>query len=95
MTVSVEELMTETHEHGAPFFFATGKPPTVAAIDDDICLTVKTAVLNFLGKAEQIDIAVSVEYAKAVISRLSTAVIAAPERAAMISVTPLRPRLRA
>jgi hypothetical protein len=38
----VEELMTETQEHGAPFFFATDEPPTVAAVDDDIYLTVRS-----------------------------------------------------
>jgi hypothetical protein len=87
--------MTETQARGAPFFFATDEPPTAAAIDDDIYLTVTVAVPDCPGKVEAIDIVLSVEYAKAVISRLSTAVIAAPERAAMISVTPLRPRLRA
>jgi hypothetical protein len=36
--------MAETQEHGALFFFATNEPPTVAAIDDDIYVTVTTAV---------------------------------------------------
>jgi hypothetical protein len=36
--------MVETQAHGAPFFFATDEPPTTAAIDDDICLTVTVAV---------------------------------------------------
>ena len=87
--------MVETQAHGAPFFFATDEPPTAAAIDDDIYLTVTVAVPDCPGKVEAIDIVLSVEYAKAVIPQLSTAVIAAPERAAMISFTPLRPRLRA
>ena len=42
-----------------------------------IYLTVTTAVPDFPGKVEAIDIVLSVEYAKAVIAQLSTAVIAA------------------
>ncbi|MGO9418282.1 hypothetical protein [Roseiarcus sp.] len=72
--------MTETQEHGAPFFFATDEPPTAAAIDDDIYLTVTTAVPDFPGKVEAIDIVLTVEYAKAVIAQLSTAVIAARQK---------------
>jgi hypothetical protein len=34
--------MTEAQKLGAPFFFATDEPPTAAAIDDDIYLTVTT-----------------------------------------------------
>ena len=68
--------MTETQKHGAPFFFATDEPPTAAAIDDDIYLTVTTATPDFPGKVEAIDIILTVEYAKAVIAQLSTAVIA-------------------
>jgi len=67
--------MAETQEHGALFFFATDEPPTVAAIDDDIYLTVTTAVPDFPDKVEAIDIVLQVEYAKAVIAQLSTAVI--------------------
>lgn len=68
--------MVETQAHGAPFFFATDKPPTAVAIDDDIYLTVTTAVPEFPGKVEAIDIILTVEYAEAVIAQLSTAVIA-------------------
>jgi hypothetical protein len=72
--------LTEAQEIGAPFFFATDEPPTAAAIDDDIYLTVTTAVPDFPGKVEAIDIVLSVEYAKAVIAQLSTAVLAAGRR---------------
>jgi hypothetical protein len=61
--------MAKTQAHGAPFFFATAEPPTAAAIDDDIYLTVTVAVPEFPGKVEAIDIVLSVEYAKAVIAR--------------------------
>ena len=64
-------------ETGAPFFFATDEPPTAAAIDDDIYLTVTTAVPDRPGEVEAIDIVLSVEYARAAIAQLSTAVIAA------------------
>ena len=74
--------MTEPHEIGAPFFFAAEQPPTAAAIDDDIYLTVTTAVPDCPGKLEAIDIVLSVEYAKAIIAQLSTAVIAARRNAA-------------
>jgi hypothetical protein len=69
--------MTDMHEIGAPFFFATDHPPTAAAIDDDIYLTVTTAVPDSPGQVEAIDIVLSVEYAKAAIAQLSSAVIAA------------------
>jgi hypothetical protein len=41
-----------------------------------IYLTATTAIPDFPGKVEAIDIVLSVEYAKAVIAQLSTAVIA-------------------
>ncbi len=72
--------MTNTQEIGAPFFFATDEPPTAAAIDDDIYLTVTAAVPDVPGKVEAIDIVLSVEYAKAIIAQLSTAVLAAGRR---------------
>ncbi len=75
--------MTSTQEIGAPFFFATDQPPTAAAIDDDIYLTVTTAVPDCPGEVEAIDIVLSVEFAKAVIAQLSTAVIAARRSAAV------------
>ncbi len=68
--------MTEPQKFGAPFFFAAYEPPTAAAIDDDIFLTVTTAVPEFPGKVEAIDIILTVEYAKAIIAQLSTALIA-------------------
>jgi hypothetical protein len=37
----------------APFFVAADEPPTAAAIDDDIYLTVTTAVLGFPGKSKR------------------------------------------
>jgi hypothetical protein len=80
--------MVETQAPGAPFFFATDEPPTVAAIDDDIYLTVTTAVPDFPDNVEAIDIVLSVEYAKAVIAQLSTAVIT---QGVLIGFTPLRP----
>ncbi len=39
--------MNEIHEDSAPFFFATQEPPSATAIDDDIYLTVTTAVPAF------------------------------------------------
>ena len=75
--------MTSTQEIGAPFFFATDQPPTAAAIDDDIYLTVTTAVPDRPGEVEAIDIVLSVEFAKAVIAQLSTAIIAARRNAAV------------
>ena len=70
-------MKAETQELGAPFFFVTGEAPTVAAIDDDIYLTVTAAVPDFPDQVETIDIILSVDYARAVIAQLSTAVIAA------------------
>jgi hypothetical protein len=69
--------MAETQDLGSPFFFATGEKPTVSAIDDDIYLTVTAAVPDFPGRVETIDIILSIDYARAVIAQLSTAVIAA------------------
>ena len=62
---------------GAPFFFATEKPPTATAIDDDIYLTVTTAMPDAPGGVESIDIILSVEYARRAIAALSIAVDAA------------------
>ncbi len=68
--------MAQTHRLGAPLFVATDEPPTAVAIDDDVYLTLTTAVPGFPGKVEAIDIVLTVEYARAVIAQLSTAVIA-------------------
>jgi hypothetical protein len=81
-------LMTETHRLGAPLFVAIDEPPMAVAIDDDIYLTVTTAVPGFPGKVEAIDIILTVEYTRAVIAQLSTAVIASrrgePRRSASL-----------
>ncbi len=82
--------MTTMQEIGAPFFFATDQAPTAAAIDDDIYLTVTTAVPDRPGEVESIDIILSVEFAKAAIAQLSTAVIAARRDEATDPVTPRR-----
>ncbi len=51
--------MSESLEDGAPFFFATQEPPSATAIDDDIYLTVTTAMPAFPGHVETIDIILS------------------------------------
>jgi hypothetical protein len=86
--------MTETQEHGAPFFFATmsrrRRPRST------IYLTVTTAVPDFPGKVEAIDIVLSVGIRQGGHRRaFDRRHRGAPERAAMIGFTPLRPRLRA
>jgi hypothetical protein len=54
--------MTEAQKLDAPFFFATDEPPAAPAIvDDDICLTVTTAVPGFPGKVKTIDIILTVD----------------------------------
>ena len=77
MTASEKRLSAESLELGAPFFFATGQAPTASAIDDDIYLSVTAAVPEFPGGIETIDIILSVDYAKAIIEQLSTAIIIA------------------
>ena len=66
--------MSEPFEEGAPFFFASRQPPSAAAIDDDIYLTVTTALPARPDQLETIDIILSVDYAKHVIRQLSAAV---------------------
>ena len=73
--------MMESEEAGAPFFFATERPPTAIAVDDDIYLTVTAAVPDCPGKVEAIDIVLSVEFAGAIIAQLSAAVAAARRNA--------------
>ena len=65
--------MSELLEDGAPFFFAT-QPPSATAIDDDIYLTVTTAVPAFPDHVETIDIILSLDYARHVIAQLLRAV---------------------
>jgi len=62
------------NENGAPFFFATEKPPTATAIDDDIYLTVTTAMPDAPAKVEAIDIILSLEYARRTMTALSIAI---------------------
>lgn len=71
-----ETNAAETQEIGASFFFVADQP-TATAIDDDIYLSVPAAVPTSPGKLEAIDIILSVEYAEAVITQLSAAVLAA------------------
>jgi len=61
-------------EGGAPFFFAMQEPPSATAIDDDIYLTVTTAMPACPGQVETIDIILSLDYAKHVITQLKHAV---------------------
>jgi len=69
-----ERTMTEQAEDGAPFFFAMHEPPTAAAIDEDIYLTVTAAVPPFPGQTETIDIILPLDYARHAIAELSRAV---------------------
>ncbi len=66
--------MRESLEDGAPFFFATQEPPSATAIDDDIYLTVTTAMPAFPDHVETIDIILSLDYVKHVIAQLMHAV---------------------
>ena len=74
--------MDESFEDGAPFFFATHEPPSAAAIDDDVYLTVTTAMPAFPGQVETIDIILSLDYARHVIAQLSRAVAQATKNEA-------------
>ena len=64
-------------EDGSPFFFASHKPPSATAIDDDIYLTVTAADPGFPGEVETVDIILSLDYARHVITQLSSAVASA------------------
>lgn len=59
---------------GAPFFFAMHELPTAVAIDEDVYLTVTTAMPGDPDKVETIDIILTVDYAKHVVAELSRAV---------------------
>ena len=50
------------------------QPPSATAIDDDVYLTVTTAMPAFPGKVETIDIILSLDYARHVVAQLSRAV---------------------
>ena len=69
--------MTEAHQVGVTILLASQEPPSASAIDEDIYLTVTTAVPPFQGQVEMIDIILSVDYAKHMIAQLSGAVAAA------------------
>ncbi len=66
--------MYQPAEDGAPFFFATQEPPSATAIDEDIYLTVTTAMPAFPGQVEAIDIILSLDYARHLIAQLSRAI---------------------
>jgi hypothetical protein len=68
--------VTEAQKLDAPFFFVTDEPPTAATIDDDIYLTVTTAVPGFPEKVEAIDIILDGRIGQGGHRAASTAVIA-------------------
>ncbi len=74
--------MIKSLEDGAPFFFATQQAPSATAIDDDIYLTVTTAMPDFPEKLEQIDIILSLDFARRVIAELTRAVAQAEKSGA-------------
>jgi hypothetical protein len=83
--------MAETQEHGALFFFATDEPPTVAAIDDDIYLTVTTAVPDLQTRSRR-----SISSYRSNTPRRSSPALdrrhyVAPLQGVLIGFTPLRP----
>ena len=69
--------MDHDFESGAPFYFATRNPPTAAALDDDIYLTITATAPPYPDEPTAIDIILSVEYAKHAIAQLRRAVEAA------------------
>ena len=70
-----EGILDELNPDGAPFLFATGEPPSAAAQDDDVYLTVTAATPP--EAVSTIDIILSVEYAERAIDQLQAAVAAA------------------
>ena len=64
---------------GAPFYFATGRPPTAVALDDEIYLTVTATAPPYPDEPAAIDIILSVEHAKHAIAQLRKAVEAAAQ----------------
>lgn len=69
--------MREMPGDGGPFLFASQKPPTANAIDEDIYLTVTASDPCFPGQTETIDIILSIDYARQVITELANAVASA------------------
>ena len=86
--------MSQSIDDGAPFFFATQEPPSAAAIDDDVYLTVTAATPRFPGQVETIDIVLSLDYAMHVVAELSRAVVEAAKSGADRAVSPLSPPIR-
>jgi hypothetical protein len=56
--------MREKQEDGGPFLFASQRPPTANAIDEDIYLTVTASDPCFPGQTETVDIILSIDYAQ-------------------------------
>jgi len=62
--------MSEVGQEGRPFYFATQRPPSATAQDDDIYLTITAAAPPSLGHVETIDVTLSIDFAKHVIAQL-------------------------
>ncbi len=69
-------MTADSQELGAPFFFATGQAPTGLGDRRRHLFDMTVAVPDHPGQVEAIDIILSVDYARAVIAQMSTAVIA-------------------
>ena len=69
--------MSDRDKDGAPFYFAMRRPPTAAAIDEDIYLTVTAGIPTDPCGVELIDIILSISFAVHVIAELTHAVEAA------------------
>ena len=69
--------MSDRDKDGAPFYFAMRRPPTAAAIDEDIYLTVTAGIPTDPRGVELIDIILSISFAVHVIAELTHAVEAA------------------
>ena len=69
--------MSDRDKDGAPFYFAMRRPPTAAAIDEDIYLTVTAGIPTDPRAVESIDIILSISFAVHVIAELTHAVEAA------------------
>jgi hypothetical protein len=91
MRESMEGPARGSLDDGAPFYFATQEPPSAAAIDDDVYLTVTAATPRFPGQVETIDIILSLDYAMHVVAELSRAVVEAAKSEADRAVSPLTP----
>ncbi len=59
--------MSDLNQDGAPFFFATQQPPTAAAIDEDIYLTVTAGVPTH---PDQVDLIAAVPRGQSIVIRL-------------------------